>query len=210
MRSSGAEFIYFLAQRRGLAQRPGAAARSRSTDQSTLKLNYKAGLCCEHRLVRFLKIPDTPNNIMKKKTWKEFQESKLLWWVNRSLHIFGWAIVIVQEEDGAISDCYPARVAFRGFSEAIEDEGFAGLTQYLAGEAESLCADVGPSQSNDEAWHPLPGAPLRFRLRFVATLRIQLGADSGLPRAGLFVFCFRGFDFDPLCTLQFVPTCAGR
>jgi hypothetical protein len=25
---------------------------------------------------------------------------------------------------------------------------------------------------NDEAWHPLPGAPLRFRLRFVATLRI--------------------------------------
>jgi hypothetical protein len=26
--------------------------------------------------------------------------------------------------------------------------------------------------ANDEAWHPLPGAPLRFRLRFVTTLRL--------------------------------------
>jgi len=38
---------------------------------------------------------------------------------------------------------------------------------------------------NDEAWHPLPGAPLRFRLRFVATLRLQLRAGSGLPSAVL-------------------------
>ena len=40
---------------------------------------------------------------------------------------------------------------------------------------------------NVEAWHPLPGAPLRFRLRFVATLRLRLGAGSGLPSAGLCV-----------------------
>ena len=43
---------------------------------------------------------------------------------------------------------------------------------------------------NDEAWHPLPGAPLRFRLRFLATLRLRLGAGSGLPSAGLFCICF--------------------
>ena len=34
--------------------------------------------------------------------------------------------------------------------------------------------------------NPLPGAPLRFRLRFVVTLRLRLGAGSGLPSAGLF------------------------
>jgi hypothetical protein len=43
---------------------------------------------------------------------------------------------------------------------------------------------------NDEAWHPLPGAPLRFRLRFVATLRLRLRAGSGLPSAGLFCLGF--------------------
>jgi len=31
---------------------------------------------------------------------------------------------------------------------------------------------------NVEAWHPLPGAPLPFRLRFVAALRIRLGTGS--------------------------------
>jgi hypothetical protein len=41
------------------------------------------------------------------------------------------------------------------------------------------------SLHNEEAWHPLPGAPLRIRLGFVATLRIQLGTGSGLSRAGL-------------------------
>jgi len=40
-----------------------------------------------------------------------------------------------------------------------------------------------------EAWHPLPGASLRFRLRFAATLRLQLGAGSGLPSAVLFCSC---------------------
>ena len=44
------------------------------------------------------------------------------------------------------------------------------------------------TRSNVEAWHPLPGAPLRFRLRFVATLRIRLGAGSGLPSAVLLAF----------------------
>ena len=33
--------------------------------------------------------------------------------------------------------------------------------------------------TTSKAWHPLPGAPLRFRLRFVATLRLRLGAGSG-------------------------------
>jgi hypothetical protein len=49
--------------------------------------------------------------------------------------------------------------------------------------------DAQLSPENDEAWHPLPGAPLRFRLRFVVTFRIRLGSGSGLSSAGL--FCLR-------------------
>lgn len=45
---------------------------------------------------------------------------------------------------------------------------------------------MGISPDNVEAWHPLAGAPLRFRLRFIATLRLRLRAGSGLPSAGLF------------------------
>jgi hypothetical protein len=45
---------------------------------------------------------------------------------------------------------------------------------------------VRESLANVEAWHPLPGAPLRFSLRFVTTLRIRLGAGSGLSSAVLF------------------------
>ena len=45
--------------------------------------------------------------------------------------------------------------------------------------------------ANDEAWHPLPGAPLQFRLRLVAILRFRLGAGSGLLSAGLFCILFQ-------------------
>jgi len=79
---------------------------------------------------------------MKRKTWKEFKESKLLWWVNRSLHLFGWAIVLVENDGGEIIDCFPARVDFRGFTEDTEDEGFKILTKYLADESQSLLSDV--------------------------------------------------------------------
>lgn len=38
---------------------------------------------------------------------------------------------------------------------------------------------------NVEAWHPLAGAPFRFWLRLVATLRLGLGPGSGLSSAAL-------------------------
>ena len=47
--------------------------------------------------------------MVEQRTWQEFREAKLLWWINRILHTFGWAIVLEQEEDGSISAAYPAR-----------------------------------------------------------------------------------------------------
>lgn len=88
---------------------------------------------------------------MERKTWREFKDSKLLWWVNRSLHLFGWAIVLVQEEDGTISDCYPARVSFRGFSEESEQRGFEGLTRYLVEEIQMGHLALSRKHSSDES-----------------------------------------------------------
>ncbi len=76
--------------------------------------------------------------MIERKTWKEFQEAKLLWWINRILHTFGWAIVIDVEADGEVIDVYPARVKFRGFKEKDEAEGFVGITKHIEATAKDL------------------------------------------------------------------------
>lgn len=77
-----------------------------------------------------------------KKTWEEFRATKLLWWINRILHTFGWAIVCIMEEDGSITEAYPARVKFRGFELKDEGEGFIGLSEYMAEVADELLEEV--------------------------------------------------------------------
>lgn len=66
----------------------------------------------------------------EEKQWKEFRDSGLLWFINQSLHLFGWAIV-VELVDGEIIRAYPARVKFRGFSEDCNTNGYKKVSQYL-------------------------------------------------------------------------------
>ena len=81
-------------------------------------------------------------SMITRKTWGEFKTSGLLWFVNRALHVFGWAIVLVFDADGSVSDAYPARVKFRGFDESTETNGFTQLTRYMENNAEDLMADI--------------------------------------------------------------------
>lgn len=55
--------------------------------------------------------------MVDKKTWEEFRNSGLLWWINMILHTFGWAIVANINDRKEIINVYPARVKFRGFGE---------------------------------------------------------------------------------------------
>lgn len=50
--------------------------------------------------------------MITKKTWKEFHESGMLWWINRLLHTFGWAIVIEVGED-EVGSPPQARLTYR-------------------------------------------------------------------------------------------------
>jgi len=77
------------------------------------------------------------NDMVEEKSWEEFRKSKMLWFTNRLIHVFGWAIVIEDLEAGG-SRAFPARVKFRGFSEKVEDEGFIGISQYMKDNAEEL------------------------------------------------------------------------
>lgn len=76
-----------------------------------------------------------------RKTWEEFRDSKLLWFMNTILHTFGWAIV-VESDGGVITDVYPARVKFRGFSEKINTEGYIGLSKYIKENCEELLKEA--------------------------------------------------------------------
>ena len=69
--------------------------------------------------------------MVDKKSWKEFRDSGMLWWVNMILHTFGWALVMDIEEDGSITNCYPARVKFRGFGEQNNTDGYIKVSKYL-------------------------------------------------------------------------------
>ena len=74
----------------------------------------------------------------EEKSWKEFRDSGLLWWVNKSLHLFGWSIVFELDGIGKINRVFPARVKFRGFGEDINTEGYIKLSDYLKENAEQL------------------------------------------------------------------------
>jgi len=80
--------------------------------------------------------------MVNEKSWKEFRETNLFWWINRILHTFGWAIVFQIEKNGDITNVYPARVKFRGFAEKSETEGFIGISEYLAKESKRLIEEA--------------------------------------------------------------------
>lgn len=75
--------------------------------------------------------------------WHRFRETGLLWWLNRSLHLFGWAIVVAYDDTGEnVIAAYPERMTYRGFPEDTEEQGFQRLTHYLKREAPHLVRDL--------------------------------------------------------------------
>lgn len=73
----------------------------------------------------------------EERSWEEFRNSGLAWWINRSLHVFGWALVFEVDDaskpldEQKVTRCYPAHCKFRGFGEESETRGFKRLTTYI-------------------------------------------------------------------------------
>lgn len=74
------------------------------------------------------------------KEWSEFQKTGLLLFINQILHVFGWAIVIKNEE-GVIS-AFPARVTYRGFEVEDVSESYTKITKYLNDNINELTEEV--------------------------------------------------------------------
>ena len=83
---------------------------------------------------------------MTKKTWEEFQQVGLLWWINRALHLFGWAIVLTYDDQTEqFIEAYPVRCGWRGFDEKTEEDNFQKLTEHVATNMPELLEEVRPS-----------------------------------------------------------------
>jgi hypothetical protein len=79
--------------------------------------------------------------MIKRKSWQEFRDSGLFWFINSTLHLFGWTICFEFEKD-VIIDVFPARTKFRGFSEEQNTSGYRMITKYLKENIEDISKEV--------------------------------------------------------------------
>jgi len=81
--------------------------------------------------------------MVTEKSWKEFRETGLLLIINQILHIFGWAIVfIINDDSNEIIKVYPARVRFRGFTEKSIEKGYKDISKYMVDNCEDLLMET--------------------------------------------------------------------
>lgn len=80
--------------------------------------------------------------MITKKTWNDFRKSGFLWWINMILHTFGWAIVVTIDDNGEITNAYPARVTLRGFGEMNNTAGYIKVSQYMKENASELLEEA--------------------------------------------------------------------
>lgn len=80
--------------------------------------------------------------MVNKKSWKEFRDSGMLWWINMILHTMGWAIAYNVDDDGNITDVFPARVKYRGFSDKNNSEGYIKVSKYMKDNAAELLEEA--------------------------------------------------------------------
>jgi len=98
---------------------------------------------CKHKKDRCYCSPNSTcdkyekQEMINKRTWEEFRNSGMLWWINMILHTFGWAIVATID-NGVITNVYPARVRFRGFDDSANTNGYIKLSKYMKENASDL------------------------------------------------------------------------
>lgn len=86
-------------------------------------------------------------NSSGKNNWKDFHSTGLLWFVNRMLHVFGWAINVAWMDDEVI-DVYPIRTKTRGFDEKTEEESYERVAKWMKDSGEELYDEANYKESS--------------------------------------------------------------
>ena len=83
---------------------------------------------------------------VEKRDWNEFRKTGLFMFVNAILHAFGWALVIELKsknlDDAPVTNCYPARVKFRGFDVDDQNEMHTKIADYLDNTAKDFPEEI--------------------------------------------------------------------
>jgi hypothetical protein len=79
----------------------------------------------------------------QRKDWNEFRNTGLFLLMNQFLHIFGWALVL-NIENNVVTECYPARVKFRGFDEKSTSEAYERVSKYMKDNGQNLYDEIAP------------------------------------------------------------------
>jgi len=82
------------------------------------------------------------HSMVKKKSWDEFRKNGMLWFANRILHVFGWAIAVEFDDKNEITDVFPVRVKYRGFCEPVETRGFKNVSRFMKRNANRLLKEA--------------------------------------------------------------------
>jgi hypothetical protein len=61
----------------------------------------------------------------------EFRNSGLLWWTNRILHTFGWAIVAELDDNDSVLSYEMKKVNYLGFDEETDEIKLNQFRKYL-------------------------------------------------------------------------------
>lgn len=77
----------------------------------------------------------------ERENWLAFRSNGILWFVNRTIHLFGWEIYYEFDKD-ELQRVGVCRTQHRGFSRESEEAGFRKLTDYLSLEIELLENDL--------------------------------------------------------------------
>ena len=95
--------------------------------------------------------------------WKEFRKTKLLWFINMILHVFGWVIVLEDNGHGGI-EAVPRRSTFRGFPEKTNTMGYLLLQKYLKENIDEIYKET---EDQPEVCALVPDTPRDVRHRIM-------------------------------------------
>ena len=88
---------------------------------------------------------------MTRTTWEAFINSRMLWFVNRLLHVFGWAIVVAYDENDQFVEAYPARTKVLGFPETVDFEARAAFLAAIDPACVAVITDAAELPAEDQA-----------------------------------------------------------
>lgn len=98
-------------------------------------------------LLSYRESNELSNNVyVDEVSWQKFRDMGMLWWTNRILHLFGYALIVEVDKNNKAIRVYPARCKFRGFTEELETAGFKKLTTALNELMPELLKDITDKQ----------------------------------------------------------------